>query len=45
DLNLWNFGKRLKLSKGTFKTNGIPGIQIRTIKQDNNGARTITDLL
>jgi hypothetical protein len=45
DLNLWNFGKRLKLSKGTFKTNGIPGIQIRIIKQDNNGARTITDLL
>ena len=45
DLNLWNFGKRLKLSKGTFKTNGIPGVQIKMTNKDNSGARTITDIL
>ena len=45
DLNLWNFGGKLKLSKGTFKTNGIPGVQIKTTNKDNSGARTITDIL
>ena len=45
DLNLWNFGDRLKLSTGTFKTNGIPGVQIKTTIKDNSGVRTITDLL
>ena len=45
DLKLYEYGDNPKPNKGTFKTFGIQGIQIEIRQLNNNGARTIEDLL
>ena len=45
DLKLYEFGENPKCSKGTYKTYGIPGMQIEMKTQQTIGARNITDLL
>jgi len=45
DFKLYDYYQKLKLPEGSYRRNGIQGIQIKTTKQETIGARTITDLL
>ena len=45
DFKLYDYYQKLKLPEGSYRRNGIQGIQIKTTKQEIFGARSITDLL
>lgn len=45
DFKLYGYYQKLKLPEGSYRRNGIQGIQIKATNQKVIGARTITDLL
>jgi hypothetical protein len=45
DFKISEYYQKLKLPEGSYQRNGVQGIQIKIINQENIRARTITDLL
>jgi len=45
DLKIYNFYQKLKLPEGSYRRNGIQGIEIKSINQNIPGATKVTDLL